>query len=55
MAFAEFGDIYQLDVDVSEKIEIEFAKLIETASGRAFTPLKRVRNRSEASVRKAIW
>ena len=49
-AFAEFADVYQIESDFSDKVEVEFAKLIESASGREFTPLTPAQNRSEALV-----
>jgi type III restriction enzyme len=49
-AFAEFGDVYQIEAELSDKIEIEFARMIETACGGEFTALTPTRNRSERSV-----
>jgi hypothetical protein len=51
-AFDEFGDIYEIGTDFGARVEAEFAKLVEKASGRVFTPFTLARNRSEASVRK---
>jgi Endonuclease domain len=49
-AFAEFTDIYQIQSDFNAKIEFEFAKMIETTSGRRFSPLTPARNRAETFV-----
>jgi type III restriction enzyme len=51
-AFSEFTEIYQLETDLAEKIETEFARMIETASGRELTPLTLFMNRSEFCVSK---
>jgi type III restriction enzyme len=49
-AFAEFTNVYQIEPDFTDKIEVEFAKMIEAASGREFTPFTPALNRSEACV-----
>jgi type III restriction enzyme len=49
-AFAEFTEVYQIESDFEAKVETEFAKMIEAASGHDFTPLTPVLNRAEACV-----
>jgi hypothetical protein len=49
-AFAEFTEVYQIESDFEAKVETEFAKMIEAASGHEFTPLTTVLNRAEACI-----
>ena len=51
-AFAEFTEVYQIEADFKAKVESEFNKMIESASGRQFNSFTVSINRSEALVRK---
>ena len=53
-AFAEFTEVYQIESDFKAKIESEFAKMVETVSGRQFTAFTPARNRSEYVVRQQL-
>jgi type III restriction enzyme len=45
--FGEFTEIYQMETDFAAKVETEFAKMVESASGRQFSAFTVAKNRAE--------
>lgn len=54
-AFAEFSDVYLIESEFKDRVEAEFAKMIERASGREFSPMTPAINRSEACVQRLFF
>ncbi len=51
-AFAEFTDVYLMESDFKDKVELEFSKMVELVSGRKFNDFVLPRNRSEWIIKK---